>query len=170
MESAFVDGFVVFLAQLCDSPLYFALLSRLLKTKSALCHWTQVGQQDRWPTSAFKCIEQIVEHATRKPTPHRGRYRRVASTRIPRAKAFWKRRWSRLAHWRKLRALAVTTMSRAALLQRPSMQSPKSDQALTALCAGCSQLARRLSGPTLACVRECAYLTKAEQPRNLRYM
>ena len=29
----------------------------------------------------------------------------------------------------KLRALAVTTMSRAALLQRPSMQSPKSDQA-----------------------------------------
>jgi hypothetical protein len=40
----------------------------------------------------------------------------------------------------------------------------------TALRAGCSQLARRLSGPSLACVRECAYLTKAEQPGNLRYM
>ena len=36
----------------------------------------------------------------------------------------------------KLRALAVTTMSRAALLQRPSMQSPKSDRALITLCAG----------------------------------
>ena len=44
----------------------------------------------------------------------------------------------------KLRALAVTTMSRAALLQRPSMQSPKSDQALTALCAGCSFVRSRL--------------------------
>ena len=70
----------------------------------------------------------------------------------------------------KLRALAVTTMSRAALLQRPSMQSPKSDQALTALCAGCSQLARRLSDPAPACMGECAYVTKPEQPRNLRYM
>ena len=70
----------------------------------------------------------------------------------------------------KLRALAVTTMSRAALLQRPSMQSPKSDQALTALCAGCSQLAQRLSDPAPACMGECAYVTKPEQPRNLRYM
>ena len=42
--------------------------------------------------------------------------------------------------------------------------------AKTALRAGCSRLARRLSGPSLACVRECAYLTKAEQPGNLRYM
>ena len=68
------------------------------------------------------------------------------------------------------RFVAVTTMSRAALLQRPSMQSPKSDQALTALCAGCSQLARRLSDPAPACMGECAYVTKPEQPRNLRYM
>ena len=45
-----------------------------------------------------------------------------------------------------------------------------SSLAKTALRAGCSQLARRLSGPTLACMCECAYLTKAEQPRNLRYM
>ena len=29
MESAFVDDFVVFWRQFCDSPLYFALLSRL---------------------------------------------------------------------------------------------------------------------------------------------
>jgi hypothetical protein len=32
MESAFVDDIVVILAQFCDSPLYFALLSR--KTRS----------------------------------------------------------------------------------------------------------------------------------------
>jgi hypothetical protein len=70
----------------------------------------------------------------------------------------------------KLRAVAVTTMSRAALLQRPSMQSPKSDQALTALCAGCSQPARRLSDPAPACMGEYACVTKPEQPRNLRYM
>jgi hypothetical protein len=68
----------------------------------------------------------------------------------------------------KLRALAVTTMSRAALLQRPSMQSPKSDQDLTALCAGCSHLARRLSDPAPACMGKSAYVTKPEQPRNLR--
>jgi hypothetical protein len=42
-----------FWPQLCDSPLYFALLSRLLKTKSALCHWTQVGQQDGFSASTL---------------------------------------------------------------------------------------------------------------------
>ena len=31
-------------------------------------------------------------------------------------------------------------------------------------------LARRLSGPTLECMRECAYLLKTKQPRNLGYM
>src|SRR5215469_6444483 len=36
--------------------------------------------------------------------------------------------------------------------------------------AGCSHLARRLSGPALACMRECAHLMKAEQPRDLGYM
>src|SRR5262249_53622179 len=32
---------------------------------------------------------------------------------------------------------------------------------------GRSHLARRVAGPALVCVRECAHLTKAEQPRNL---
>src|SRR5262244_670937 len=36
--------------------------------------------------------------------------------------------------------------------------------------AGCSHLAWRLSGPALACMRECAHLMKTEQPRNLGYM
>src|SRR5262249_48617653 len=36
--------------------------------------------------------------------------------------------------------------------------------------ASCSHLARRLSGPALVCMRECAHLTKTEQPRNLGYM
>src|SRR5262249_54047158 len=36
--------------------------------------------------------------------------------------------------------------------------------------AGCSQLARRLSGPALERMRECAHLMKTEQPRDLGYM
>ena len=36
--------------------------------------------------------------------------------------------------------------------------------------AGCSDLARRLSSPPFACMRECAHLAKAKQPCNLRYM
>src|SRR5262249_15886117 len=36
--------------------------------------------------------------------------------------------------------------------------------------AGCSHLARRLSGPALERMRECAHLMKAEQPRDLGYM
>jgi hypothetical protein len=36
--------------------------------------------------------------------------------------------------------------------------------------AGCSHLARRLSGPPLECMRECTHFVKAEQPRNLGYM
>src|SRR5262245_22956086 len=35
---------------------------------------------------------------------------------------------------------------------------------------GRSQLARRLSSPSLKCMSECAHLMKAEQPRNLGYM
>ena len=31
------------------------------------------------------------------------------------------------------------------------------------------QLTRRLSGPTFACVRECAYLFETKQPRDLGY-
>jgi hypothetical protein len=38
------------------------------------------------------------------------------------------------------------------------------------LSAGCSHLARRLSGPALERVREGADLVKAEQPRDFRYM
>src|SRR5262249_57666708 len=34
----------------------------------------------------------------------------------------------------------------------------------------CSHLARRLSGPALARMRECAHLMKTEQPRNLGYV
>src|SRR5215467_2199817 len=36
--------------------------------------------------------------------------------------------------------------------------------------AGCSHLARRLSGPALACMRERADLMKTEQPRDLGYV
>jgi hypothetical protein len=36
--------------------------------------------------------------------------------------------------------------------------------------AGCSHLARRLSGPAPECMREGTHLMKAEQPRNFRYM
>src|SRR5262249_42655696 len=36
--------------------------------------------------------------------------------------------------------------------------------------ANCPHLARRLSGPALECMRECAHLMKAEQPRDLGYM
>src|SRR5882757_7867840 len=36
--------------------------------------------------------------------------------------------------------------------------------------AGCSHLARRLSGPPLESMRECTHVVKAEQPRNLGYM
>src|SRR5262245_30833513 len=35
---------------------------------------------------------------------------------------------------------------------------------------GRSQLARRLSSPSLECISECAHLMKTEQPRNLGYM
>jgi hypothetical protein len=35
---------------------------------------------------------------------------------------------------------------------------------------GCPHLAWRLSGPALACMRECAHLMKTEQPRNVGYM
>jgi hypothetical protein len=35
---------------------------------------------------------------------------------------------------------------------------------------GSPHLARRLTGPALECMRECAHLMKAEQPRNLGYM
>jgi hypothetical protein len=38
------------------------------------------------------------------------------------------------------------------------------------LIAGCSHLARRLSGPALERVREGADLMKTEQPRDLGYM
>jgi hypothetical protein len=36
--------------------------------------------------------------------------------------------------------------------------------------AGCPHLARRLSGPAFACMRERADLMKTEQPRDLGYM
>ena len=42
--------------------------------------------------------------------------------------------------------------------------------ALTSKSVGCSHLARCLSGPAFERMRECAGLTKAEQPRNLGYM
>src|SRR5215472_1621955 len=41
---------------------------------------------------------------------------------------------------------------------------------ICSISVGCSHLARRLSGPALACMRECAHLVKAEQPRNLGHM
>src|SRR5262249_49195242 len=36
--------------------------------------------------------------------------------------------------------------------------------------AGRPHLAWRLSSPALACMRECAHVTKAQQPRNFGYM
>jgi hypothetical protein len=51
---------------------------------------------------------------------------------------------------------------------------PKDDQSSVAMACsigiGCSQLAWRLSSPSLECMSECAHLMKAEQPRNLGYM
>jgi hypothetical protein len=41
---------------------------------------------------------------------------------------------------------------------------------ICSLSAGCPHLPGRLSGPALACMRECAHFMKAEEPRNLRYM
>src|SRR6516165_4240179 len=41
---------------------------------------------------------------------------------------------------------------------------------LHSISAGCSHLARRLSGPAFACMRERAHLMKTEQPRDLGYM
>jgi hypothetical protein len=43
-------------------------------------------------------------------------------------------------------------------------------QRVSSISAGCSQLAWRLSGPALECMRECAHLMKAEQPRYLGYV
>src|SRR5262249_14157601 len=44
------------------------------------------------------------------------------------------------------------------------------EEARYSISAGCSHLARGLSGPAPACMRECAHLRKAEHPRNLGYM
>src|SRR5262245_60587330 len=41
---------------------------------------------------------------------------------------------------------------------------------ICSLSAGCSHLTRRLSGPALERVRECAHLMKADQPCDLGYM
>src|SRR6516162_5372022 len=41
---------------------------------------------------------------------------------------------------------------------------------ICSISAGCSYLARRLSGPALERMRECAHIIKAEQPRDLGYM
>src|SRR6266446_1752756 len=43
-------------------------------------------------------------------------------------------------------------------------------QGTCSISASCPHLARRLSGPALECMRECAHLSKAEQPRDLGYM
>src|SRR5215467_8892426 len=44
------------------------------------------------------------------------------------------------------------------------------EEARYSISAGCSHLARRLSGPAPACMRECAHLSKPEHPRNLGCM
>src|SRR5262249_14177592 len=44
------------------------------------------------------------------------------------------------------------------------------EEACYSINAGCSHLARRLSGPALECMRECAHLIKPKQPRNLGHM
>jgi hypothetical protein len=41
---------------------------------------------------------------------------------------------------------------------------------ICSISAGCAHLARRLSGPALERMRECAHLMKAKQPGNLGYM
>src|SRR6516162_11742684 len=41
---------------------------------------------------------------------------------------------------------------------------------ICSLSAGCPHLPRRLSSPSLECMRECTHFVKAEQPRNLGYM
>ena len=55
----------------------------------------------------------------------------------------------------------------AAKIVKKAGRSQKSSRYLS---AGNSHLARRLSGPAFARMRECAHVIKAEQPGNLRYM
>ena|SRR6516165_1219541 len=56
---------------------------------------------------------------------------------------------------------AVSRPLRLAALQAPFVCS---------ISAGPSHLARRLSGPAFARMRECAHVIEAEQPGDLRYM
>src|SRR5262249_39831783 len=48
--------------------------------------------------------------------------------------------------------------------------SPGPQPLSCSISAGCSHLARRLSGPAFACMRERADLVKAEQPRDLGHV
>src|SRR5215472_10818687 len=48
--------------------------------------------------------------------------------------------------------------------------SPGPQPLSCSISARCSHLTRRLSGPALECMRECAHLMKAEQPRNLGHV
>src|SRR5262245_33101442 len=48
--------------------------------------------------------------------------------------------------------------------------SPGPQPLSCSISAGCPHPPRRLSGPAFECMRECAHLMKAEQPRNLGYM
>jgi len=41
---------------------------------------------------------------------------------------------------------------------------------ICSLSAGCPHLPRRLSSPSLECMRKCTHFVKAKQPRNLGYM
>jgi hypothetical protein len=52
----------------------------------------------------------------------------------------------------------------------PTLDDPDANPWLLLISAFYSYLARRLSGPALERMRECAHLMKAVQPRNLGYM
>src|SRR5262249_24032380 len=52
----------------------------------------------------------------------------------------------------------------------PQVRKSGSLSYIWSISACCPDLARRLSGPALECMRECAHLMKAEQPRNLGHV
>jgi hypothetical protein len=61
----------------------------------------------------------------------------------------------------------LPAIGQARLRSQPLRRSTARGHGVCSISTGCSHLARRLSGPALVCVRECAHLLKAEQPRNL---
>src|SRR5262249_38252315 len=68
------------------------------------------------------------------------------------------------------RAFATTWQLLAPHVAGPHRRGTVTVCGTCSISASCSHLARRLAGPALVCMRECAHLTKAKHPRNLGYV